>query len=326
MTVRNLAEGLSDLKAWASDPRPRIGFGMDFFDKPTGGGIGRSEICMFQAFSSVGKTTWALNVVRNNPDVPVLVLSLEMNWRMVAMRLVAMEVPTTTQHLESALHAGIDVPELQTVADRYHKLVCDDTPALKIRQASESFEAATEKLGEPPRLVIWDYLERVGGRSLNGKAEQIDKVAGELRDWTRKHDTASIVLHQISGTYDTKNGHPGARPMSIDSGRYGGFQPMDYVVGAYAPRLDPTLGEHQLEAVREDIYFQLLKSRSGQAEPTGQRYRLDRQTMRITRPGTIRDLPRVLGQQTAPGELPPDLVIGSSKPDRWQLRDGETSF
>jgi len=249
---------------------------MDWFDKPTGGGLARSEICMLQAFSSVGKTTVALNVIRNNPHIPTLFFSLEMNWRMVAARLAAMEMVTSTQDLEKRFHQGEDVPELGRVANRFKGLTCDDTPGIKLRQASESFERAAERMGTPPRLVVFDYLELIGGGGLAGKSEQVDKAAATLRDWTRKHDCSTIVLHQVS------QGSGGHRPMSMHEGRYSGYQPMDFVAGVYAPRLDPELDRAGFEEVRTDIYFQLLKSRSGAPDPIGKRYTLDPRCMRIT--------------------------------------------
>ena len=58
---------------------------------------------------------------------------------------------------------------------------------------------------------------------------------------------------------------------------------MDYVCGAYAPRLEKGITEQRYNQVREEIWFQLLKSRSGSADPTGKKYRLDPSTMRISR-------------------------------------------
>ncbi len=270
------------MRSWANDPRPRIGVGLPFFDLPTNGGLARSEIAMFQAFSSVGKTTFALNVIRRNPDVPTLFFSLEMNWRMVAGRLCAMEVPTSTAQIEADYReAGIDDhPEyMQRVVDKYRNLACDDTPGLSLNQADSAFDSATELIGEPPRLVIFDYLEMLSGSGMLGKAEQVDRAAIKLRDWTRKHDCSTLLLHQV-GKGDARDS--GAEPLSMDSGRYGGFAPMDAVIGGYAPRLARGISPADLEAVREDLYLQLLKNRAGVAHPQGMRHRLDRRTLRIS--------------------------------------------
>lgn len=298
MTVQTVGQGFESYREWATDPRPRIGFGMDWFDRPTGGGLARSEVAMVMAYSSVGKTTIALNVIRNNPSIPVLFISLEMNWRMVVPRLAAMELPTTTQNLESRIKSGDPVSELQFVQDKYRGLVCEDTPRLSLRQASDAFEEATDVLGTAPRLVIWDYLELVGGGGLMQKNEQIDKVATGLRDWNRHHDCSSIVLHQVKGS---DGGH---EPLDLGSGRYGGYQPMDYVIGAYAPRLEKGLSEQDFDRVKDQIYFQLLKSRSGGSKPNGVRYRLDSSTLRIS-PWNQMTIPPVAAAPAPPAQIFP---------------------
>jgi hypothetical protein len=276
MTVQNLAQGFQSYRDWATDPVPRIGFGMDWFDRPTGGGLARSEIAMMMAFSSVGKTTVALNIIRNNPHIPTLFFSLEMNWRMVAARLAAMELPSTTKDLESRLRHGDAIPELVRVQDKYRGFVCDDMPAISLKQASESFEDATRELGTAPRLVIFDYLELISGGGLMSKSEQVDKASQKARDWARIHDCSVILLHQVG------KGEGGHEPLDLGSGRYGGFAPMDYVCGAYAPRLEKGITQQRYEQVKEEIWFQLLKSRSGAANPVGSKYRLDASTMRIS--------------------------------------------
>lgn len=280
MSVRTLAEAFTDYANWTRDPRPRIGFGYPFFDVATNGGLARSEIAMFMAFSSVGKTTFALNVIRNNPDVPTLFFSLEMNWRMVAARLAAMEVPTSTGRIESDYREVEEHPDyIYPVVDKYRYLVCDDTPAISLREADDTIERAAEKMGEAPRLVVFDYLELLGGSGILGKAEQVDKAATKLRDWTRKHDVSTLLLHQV-GKGDSRES--GAEPLAIDSGRYGGFAPMDAVVGAYAPRLQRGISEAARSATQDELYLQLLKNRAGPAHPSGVKHRLDHRTLRIS--------------------------------------------
>lgn len=298
MTVQTLAQGFDSYREWAADRRPRIGFGMDWFDGPTGGGLARSEIAMLMAFSGVGKTTIALNVIRMNPDIPILFFSMEMKLRYVAARLAAMELPSSTQQLESRIRQGDHIPELQAVADRYRGFVCDDKSDMSLKMADESWEHACEQLGTEPRLVIWDYMGQISGGGMLGGAEKVEKVAMKLRNWTKDHDCASLVLHQV-----TKADGPW-EPLSMESGKYGGYEPMDYVVGAYAPALNPELSGPEYERRQEELMFQLLKSRAGMQNPRGVKYRKDASNMRIT-PWT--DLyQRPVPYNTSQPELPTD--------------------
>lgn len=277
--VRTVVEGLQEYSSWANDPRPRIPWGLGFFDGPTGGGIARSETAMVIAYSSVGKTSIGLNVIRRNRDVPVLFFSLEMSWRQVISRLTAMEFGISTQQLEADIkeHGGYN-QYAQWMADQFPSFVCDDTPAISLKAAKDAFRKATEILGTEPRLVLWDYLERIGGAGLMNKAEAISRSAAQLADWHRDLDCSGIVLHQVGKGSDTG----GFKPLSLDDGRYGGHESMDYVVGAYAPRLDPNKSSWEAEQAQPELYLQLLKSRSGSAFPAGRKHRQDPTTMRIT--------------------------------------------
>ncbi len=276
---RNVAAAFGELSAWVNDPTPRIGWGMPFFDGPTGGGIALGESCMLLAYSSVGKTTIGLNVIRNNPEIPTLFMSLEMGWRQVISRLTAMEHNIGTQQIEAQMKAGQGFnPYAQQVMDRYRWLICDDTPAITLKEAKNSYRKATElNSGHRPKLIVWDYMELIGGSGLLGKAEAVDRAAQKLRDFHREVDAAGIILHQVK----MSSGTGGHEPLTLDDGKFGGHQPMDYVVGAYAPRLERGLSQADFERVRPELYLQLLKNRNGGAEPVGHKYHQDPISMRI---------------------------------------------
>lgn len=280
--LAKLAASFDDYRAWARDPTPRVGMGLTFFDGRTNGGIGKSEIAMLMASSSVGKTAIGLNIVRANPLVPALFISLEMDARMLAARLAAMTTGKSTTYLEEELKRGVEPPEILTTINAYPYFVIDSTPGLAMKEMTKSVEMATDILGQKPRLVIIDYLELIGGTGLlSSKTEAVDKVAVQLRNFTRKHDLSTVVLHQVG----KGDGGEGAEPLSLESGRYGGHQPMDYVVGAYAPRLKRDINPDIYDRVKEEVWLQLLKNRSGSAHPKGVKHRLDPTSLYLGRYG-----------------------------------------
>lgn len=278
MSLRSVRNGLDDYQAWATDPSPRIGLGLPFFDKRTNGGLAKAECLMVMAYSSVGKTWVALNAIVNNPLIPTVFYSLEMSWRQVVSRLTAISSGIPTWDLERLLQDGTIPPQLTETGVRYPVLLGDDRSALTLKDMRAGVEQASIKLGTQVRLVIIDYMELIGGAGMLGKAEQIDKAAQKIRELAKDCDTSVIVLHQVK----MGDGSGGSEPLAIDSGKFGGHQPMDYVVGAYAPRLNRNLGRQQVAEVQEDLYLQLLKSRNGEAHPSGVRHRLDVVSGRIT--------------------------------------------
>jgi replicative DNA helicase len=277
-TLRDVRDGFADYEAWARDPTPRIGFGLPFFDGPTRGGIAKAECAMILAYSSVGKTSIALNVIVNNPHIPTVFFSIEMSWRLVVARLAAINTGTPTWELEAALKGGQYPGQLMDTATAYPFLLGNDQSEISIKEMKQYVTDAGRKFGTPVRLVVIDYLELIGGAGMLGKSEQVDKAAQKIRSLAKDCDCAVLVLHQV-GKGDGSDGH---KSLSLDSGKYGGHHPMDYVIGAYAPRLNRELDERGLAAVEDELYLQLLKNRSGKANPAGVRHHLHTASNRLT--------------------------------------------
>lgn len=269
MTLRDVRSGLDDLSSWANDVRPRVGFGLSFFDGRTNGGLAKAECAMVLASSSVGKTSIALNVIANNPRVPTVFFSIEMSWRQVVARLTAITSGTPTRELEELLKHENKPVQVVNTSVQFPVLLGDDTSEMSMRDMRNRIEEAHEKLGLPIGLVVIDYLELIGGSGMLGKSEAVDRAAQKIRALAKDCDTRVIVLHQV-GKADGSGGH---EPLDLESGKYGGHHPMDYVVGCYAPRLDKKrYGEVGVDA---ELWLQLLKNRSDMARPQGVRHYLD---------------------------------------------------
>lgn len=276
--IRNVQEGLQDFVTWATDPQPRIGLGLPFFDNFTGGGLAKAECAMALSYSSVGKTWLALNAIVNNRDVPTHFASIEMSWRIVCSRLVAIETGVPTWDLEANLKAGGRPGQLMDTMQRFPLLVGNDASDQSIKSIGQSIELATKRLGQQIRFVIIDYLELISGNGLMGKGEQVDRAAQKVRALAKDYDCSVLVLHQVGKGSNTG----GYEPLNLDDGKYGGHHPMDAVIGMYAPRLDKRLDPVERKAMRDVLYCQLLKNRNGMAEPDGVKHRLSPATGKIT--------------------------------------------
>lgn len=274
---RSVQAGLDELRDWATDPTPRVGVGLAAVDGPTNGGMARSEVMMVLAPSSVGKTSFALNALVNNPDQPSLFFSLEMSWRMVASRLVALHTGIGTREQENRLRAGAPLPEASSAALHFRSLWCDDTPAQTFKGMSESMELYVKRHEVPPRIVVIDYAELIGGVGALSGSDAIDKVSKKVRDWTRTWDCSTILLHQVG-----KGDSDGSEALSLTSGRFGGHAPMDYVIGLSAPRLERNIDARKFKEVKEHLAIQVLKNRSGEAAPSPRLHRQDPVSLKIS--------------------------------------------
>lgn len=297
MALVDVRQGFKSYESWAQDPTPRIGLGLPFFDEPTRGGMAKGEVCMFLAYSSVGKTSLGLNVINANPHMPTVFFSIEMSWRLVTARLAAQHTGTPTWELEAELKAGRYPPQLIDTANRFPLLLGNDTSDISVKEMKSQIMDGGQKLGTPIRLVVIDYLELISGAGLLGKGEQVDKIAQKLQALAKDCDCSVVVLHQV-GKGDGSGGH---LPLALDSGKYGGHHVCSYVVGAYAPRLNRELTEWQRQACEEEIYLQLLKNRGGMAAPAGIKHRMSTTSTKITPwqlPATF--IPPVVGGFQAP--------------------------
>lgn len=272
--IANVQQGVESFTAWASDRRPRVGLGIPFFDDATRGGLAKAECLMVQATSAGGKTWVGLNAIANNPDVPTLFCSLEMSWRQVVARLTAITTGVPTWELETELKHGRRPGQFFETITKFPLLLANDSSEQTVKDISATVRQSSDMLGQPIRLVVIDYLELIGGSGLLGKSEQVDRASQKVRTIAKDNDCSVIILHQV-GKGDGGGGH---EPLSLESGRYGGYAPMDAVLAAYSPRLNKDLSKDERARIDSDLYLQLLKNRNGMAHPDGVRHRLDPHT------------------------------------------------
>lgn len=303
MSLQRVRDGLLSYQKDTLDPRPRVGFGLPKIDQLFGGGLRKGQVCMVLAVSSVGKTTIGLQAIAANPDVPAVMFSIEMTWPQVMSRLTSMTTGTPDWELEESMKNGTYPQQMVDTATRFPLLLGDDASEMSVKDMKLQVERASEQLGSHVRLILVDYLELVGGAGMLGKSEQVDKAAVKILSLAKDTGSSVILLHQVGKT----DGGGGYKPVTLESGRYGGHQPMHGVIGAYRPAMDPELKSHEREAVAEDIYLQVLKNRvTGRTSVEAIRYRLDPITGKMTEWGQLTVNPTVGYQAalSAPQEAP----------------------
>src|SRR5690606_413876 len=99
--VKSLADGLRELRRVVTDPTPRVPFGIPYIDSRTNGGLSIGETAMGMAFSHVGKTALATEMVANNPNVPFLFFSIDQAVDKLSARLLARVTGQSTTKIEA---------------------------------------------------------------------------------------------------------------------------------------------------------------------------------------------------------------------------------
>jgi hypothetical protein len=235
---------------------------------------------MFQARSSVGKTTWALNVVKNNCPLPTIFFSLEMHARYIAARLAAIHSQVKTETLESELRRqGVSHPMNVMVEDFPH-LAIIDRPGMSLKAMQSAVDETVDAwAGVKPALIVIDFLELIGGTMSLSAVDKVDQLCFRLKDFARNNNAVVLILHQVG----RGQGGAGAEPLDIMSAKYGGEVSADYLVGAYRPCLRKGITQDQYMAERWWFYMQFLKTRGGsEIHPEGKLHMLNPETLRIT--------------------------------------------
>ena len=169
-------------------------------------------------------------------------------------------------------------------------LSIEDQPGMSLRQMAEQMDNYAETMSRRPEMVFIDYLELVRAGPALGPGEAVDKVSRALKDFSREHDVALIVLHQTnamessrirnSGSKVQDNGH---LALTRRAARYGGDVAADYTVGCYRPALDPEMAEHIRAMADPQFMMQLLKNRGGsQLYLTGVEHHVDTRFWKIS--------------------------------------------
>lgn len=189
------------------------------------GGLQDGELIVVGARPGMGKTAYALNVVRQVAlqKVPgsVLVYSLEMTAGSLAQRLVAMQGKIKKDLLRSAKvfdHAD-SCSRMITAVQALKELdirICDQ-PGLTVREVRSM--ALGERRRRPVRLVVVDYLGLIEheGRE-RSTADQVGEVTRTLKRLARELECPVIVLAQLNRSVDERtNKRPVLRDLR-DSG------------------------------------------------------------------------------------------------------------
>lgn len=335
--IKSVGDVVEEHYKWASSTSARTPLGWSFFDQATGGGVALGEVCMMLAYSGVGKTWWGCNVVINNPTVPTIFFSLEMQGRALAQRLAAVAYGVTTASIEiEVLTTGRSVALEQLKVD-FPLLGIDDTINHSLQGMKDSVDKAGDVWGQPPQMVIADYMELIKAGPALSSLEAVDRVSRSVKNFARSTDTSFIVLHQTNSnesarvSQDWGGGRGGSRvdaghlPLTRKAARYGGDIAADYTVAVYKPSLDPNMSE-AVRAYREnEIFQQLLKNRGGSVlHLSGVQHYVDIRNWRISeiQTGEIDDGTVRSGQGGSSGHVEVDFVAPAGRPGEVAPPDG----
>ena len=251
-----------DRKSTGDDTGEAISTGYPDLDEITAG-LHAQEMIVVAARPSVGKTSFALNVVRNivmGEGHAVFFVSLEQSRIELAERLLCCQARVDSHKLRRGTLSADDIEKLIEAggALRNAKLFIDDTAGQGMLRIAAN--ARRLKLRHHLRLVVIDYLQLIEpDNRRDPRQEQVAQISRRLKFLAKELDIPVVALAQVNRSSEERQDH---RPRLADLRESGSIeQDSDVVMLLHRPdRYEPGQNEGAVEVI-------VGKNRNG---PTGE--------------------------------------------------------
>ena len=235
-------------------------------------GLQNSELVIIAARPSVGKTAFALNVVRNvvtehhgsGHSPVVLFFSLEMARIELAERLLCCQSRVDSHKVRKGHLNSDDITKLMEAGDvlRKARLYIDDTPSRTMIQIGASARRLSKKHEKDGglKLIVIDYLQLIDPENRRDpRQEQVAQISRRLKFLARDLNVPVIALAQVNRASEDRQDH---KPRLSDLRESGSIeQDADTVMMLHRPgKFDGTQDDNILEII-------VAKQRNG---PTGE--------------------------------------------------------
>lgn len=177
------------------------------------GGFQRTDLVILAARTSVGKTSFALNLAVNaavRARARVAVFSLEMSAEQLASRLLSMESGVDSARIRSGQINEQESRKLEHALNYLAEAAIwvDDTPSIPIMELrSKARRLAAEVGSEGLDLLIVDYLQLIVGDGGESRVQEIGQISRALKALARELNVPIIALSQLSRAVEQRSPH-----------------------------------------------------------------------------------------------------------------------
>lgn len=181
-------------------------------------GLQKSDLIIVAGRPSMGKTTYAMNLVENvlmAHKRPCLVFSMEMPSESIIMRMISSVGRINQGHVRNG---GLDQEEFDRLPTAVKKLstlplFIDDTAALTPQELRSRARKVYREQGDLGLIMI-DYLQlmQVKGKS-EGRTQEISEISRSLKGLAKEFNCPVIALSQLNRSLEQR---PNKRPVMSD--------------------------------------------------------------------------------------------------------------
>lgn len=192
--------------------------GFEKLDEMTSG-LQKSDLVIVAARPSMGKTTFAMNLVENallRYEQPILVFSMEMPASQLMMRMLSSVGKIDQTRVRSGKLEEEDWPKLSAAVSKLkdRPLYIDDTPALTPTEVRSRARKVLREHGSIGMIML-DYLQlmQVAGRSGEGRTAEISEISRSLKGIAKESECPVVALSQLNRALEQR---PNKRPVNSD--------------------------------------------------------------------------------------------------------------
>lgn len=228
------------------------------------GGLQKSDLFILAARPSMGKTSLALDLIRNvavNSKTPVGIFSLEMSKDQLVDRLLSAQSNVNLWKIRTG-HLGDEDFELLGEAMgslSEAPIFIDDAAGANIMEVRT--KARRLQSQHNVGLIVIDYLQLMAGRSTDNRVQEVSEISRSLKILARELNVPVIALSQLSRGVEQR---PDKVPQLSDLRESGSIE-QDADVVAFIYREDMYKGKESRRPNIAEIHIK--KHRNG---PTGQ--------------------------------------------------------
>ena len=206
-----LSEYMEQIEALQDGQATRYGIPTGYIDlDKLLGGFQRTDLIILAARTSVGKTSFALNLAVNasiKHNATVAVFSLEMSAEQLASRLLSMESGVDSPRIRSAHLNEQETRKLDAAMNHLAKapIWVDDTPSIPIMELrSKARRLAAEHNLD---MIVVDYLQLVGSSGGESRVQELGQISRALKALARELRVPVIALSQLSRAVEQRTPH-----------------------------------------------------------------------------------------------------------------------